>query len=456
MRKFLSKIKQKIMARVRPAPASAPAPEPEPEPAPAGSAPEDSANVVSTAAKDVPTTAKDDVATSTAEPSKFAAGMAAFGTQAKATATAPTLTLTLKNQTNSSTVYAYVTGQAINQGNALFLLRADGRTPYLPASPSATSTPLGANCAIPLGAPGNSVNATIPYIAGGRVWFSIGAPLTFLLNPGPGLVEPSVTNPADPNYDISWAFAEFTYNSAQMYANISFVDFVSLPISLSLTNTSGATSTVPGLPHGGLTSVCNQLRAQTAADGVAGWTNLIVSYKTSGTPLRALSANNGLVLRPTDFAGYFEPYVAEVFAAYASKPVSVQINSGVFSGKTASGSLVLGSEAFARPSTADILSCNSGPFTTGADTLRNTLIPQLAAAFNRSTLLETAQMPSALATFYQNKVTNHYARIVHGAVTGGKGYAFPYDDVPPSSGGDQSGFVSDPNPVNMTLAVGYL
>jgi hypothetical protein len=380
--------------------------------------------------------------------------MANLGTQNKATAS--TLQITLKNSSNSSSVYAYVTGLAIDHGNSLFILQADGRTPYLPASPSKTGAPLTANCAIPLGGPGSSVSATIPHIAGGRIWFSIGAPLTFLLNPGPALVEPSVTNPSDPNYNVSWAFAEFTYNAAQMYANISFVDFVSLPISLSLTNASGSTSTVPGLPSGGLTTVCSQLRAQTAADGVAGWSNLIVRGKASGAPLRALSPNNGLVLRPTDFSGYFEPYVAQVFGAYGTKPMSVQINSGLYSGETSSGALVLGSETFAKPSTADILSCNSGPFATGADALRNTLIPQLAAAFNRSTLLKTGQMPSPLAMFYQNPITNHYSRIVHGVVAGGKGYAFPYDDVPPSSGGDQSGYVSDGNPVNMTLTVGSL
>jgi hypothetical protein len=380
--------------------------------------------------------------------------MATLGLQKKDTTS--TLQLTLNNSSNSSSVYAYITGLAIDQGNALFILQADGSTPYLPASPSQTGAPLAANCAIALGAPGSSVNATIPHIAGGRIWFSIGAPLTFLLNPGPALVEPSVTNPSDPNYDVCWAFAEFTYNSAQMYANISFVDFVSLPVSLSLTNASGTTATVPGLPSGGLTSVCSQLRAQTAADGVAGWTNHIVTSKPSGAPLRALSPNNGLVLRPTDFSGYFEPYVAQVFGSYAATPVSVQIDSGLYSGETSSGSLVLGSEAFARPSTADILSCNSGPFATGGDVLRNTLIPQLAAAFNRSTLLETGQMPSPLATFYQNPITNHYSRIVHGVVTGGKGYAFPYDDVPPSAGGDQSGYVSDGNPVNMTISVGSL
>jgi hypothetical protein len=181
-----------------------------------------------------------------------------------------------------------------------------------------------------------------------------------------------------------------------------------------------------------------------------------VANPTLGAPLRALSPNNGLVLRPTDFAGYFEPYVAQVFGRYAATPLSVQINSGLYAGETGSGSMVLGAETFAKPSTADILSCNSGPFATGADVLRNTLIPQIAAAFNRSSLLEAAKMPSPLSTFYQNPITNHYSRIVHGVVTGGKGYAFPYDDVPPSSGGDQSGYVSDGSPVNMTLTVGSL
>jgi hypothetical protein len=107
-----------------------------------------------------------------------------------------------------------------------------GKTLYYPASPSSTGAALGANCAIPLGAPGSTTTITIPQIAGGRIWFSIGKPITFLLNPGPGLVEPSVSNSADPNIDVMWDFCEFTYNSSQLFANISYVDFVSIPIAM--------------------------------------------------------------------------------------------------------------------------------------------------------------------------------------------------------------------------------
>ena len=60
----------------------------------------------------------------------------------RASATASTLTIALANQTTSSTVYAYITGQAIDNGNALFLLQADGHTPYYPSSPGSTGSAL--------------------------------------------------------------------------------------------------------------------------------------------------------------------------------------------------------------------------------------------------------------------------------------------------------------------------
>merc|ERR1712230_322132 len=126
-------------------------------------------------------------------------------------ASGATLSVALQNQTTSSTVYAYITGQALDNNNALFLLSADGRTPYYPASPGSVGSPLSQNCAIALGSPGNTVTVTIPHIAGGRIWFSIGSPLTFLLN------------------------------QDQLYANISYVDFVGPPIALTLTTVNSGT-----------------------------------------------------------------------------------------------------------------------------------------------------------------------------------------------------------------------
>jgi hypothetical protein len=366
--------------------------------------------------------------------------------------TAATLNFALVNQTTSSNVYAYITGLAIANKNAVFLLQSDGVTAYYPTSPATTGQPLQQNCAILLGAPGTTKTVTIPQLAGARIWFSVDSTLTFLLNPGPALVEPSVTNPSDPNVNVSWTFAEFTYNSSQIYANISYVDFVSIPVSLVLTDGSGATTTVTGMPAAGLASVCSQLRAQSASDGETGWGNCIVQY--NGKVLRVLSPNNDIILRPNDFQGYWEPYVNQVWQKYSSQALTVKAENVNASGTTSGAQLNLSGELFNKPSTVDIFSANSGPFTTGANNTRNTLIPQLAAALNRSTLLEKNITPASVADFYVNTITNHYARIVHANNVDKIGYAFPYDDVEPAGGPDQSGYVSGANPALLTVIVG--
>jgi hypothetical protein len=373
----------------------------------------------------------------------------------RASATGSTLSIALQNTTTSSTVYAYITGQAIDSGNALFLLQADGHTPYYPASPGSTGSALGVNCAIPLGAPGSTTTVTVPHIAGGRIWFSIGSPITFLLNPGPALVEPSVTNAADPSIGVRWDFCEFTFNNAQLYANISYVDFVSIPVSMTLTDGAGAVQHVAGMPSNGLDTVCAGLNAQHAADG-AGWNNLVVT--AGGQNLRALSPNSGVVGNSSLFSGYFDSYVNQVWSKYSTSTLSVdtQASWGTVTGQVAGGLLTFnGVGSFAKPSAADIFSCSSGPFATTSPEM-GALTARISAALNRSTLLSDPNQPDGEqpANYYTNPVTNHYSRIVHAANLDGRGYAFPYDDVVPTNGTDQSGAVFSGNPALLTIAVG--
>ncbi len=177
------------------------------------------------------------------------------------------LAIQLRNETESAEVYAYITGLAIQHGGARVLLKANGRDLYFPQSPGQILQPLTEDCAISLGPPGNVVAVTIPQIAGGRIWFSVGSRLTFLLNPGPALVEPSVLNPSDANAWVDFAFAEFTLNADQLFANISYVDFVPRqPIALTLQTAGGAVQHVSGMPPDGLDRVCAGLRAQTQRD----------------------------------------------------------------------------------------------------------------------------------------------------------------------------------------------
>lgn len=131
-----------------------------------------------------------------------------------------TCELALENKSLPGTVHAYVTGHEDGTGDWV-LLRADGSV-HKPSSPSAPQTPLGVDCSIPLRAAGEGpVVLTLPRMFGARVYFVRDNKLDFFVNPGPALVEPAFATPADPNYGRIWSFCEFTFNSAQLYANIS-------------------------------------------------------------------------------------------------------------------------------------------------------------------------------------------------------------------------------------------
>lgn len=374
---------------------------------------------------------------------------------AVATNVGPTLTVALQNQTFSNNVYAYITGRAIDKDGRWVIIQSDAVTQFYPDSPGAPLQPLPMDCAIVLGPPGNTVQAQIPRIAGGRIWFAIDRPLNFFLNPGPALVEPSVTNPSDPNNQINWGFAEFTWNADQLYANISFVDFVGPPIALTLNTRSGQTQHISGMNANGINEVANDLQAQRNADG-HGWDQLIIYRNGTRDVLRVLSPNQGIVGNANLFAGYYDDYVNQVFDKYRNSEILVdtQASFGNLAGRVQSDALVVGGSRFGRPSTQDIWTCSTGPFQTGADAQVNALIPRLAAAFNRSTLLVTNQFPAPVNFYYQSNPTNHYSRIVHQHTLDRRGYGFPYDDVQANGATDQSGKVQAGDPTVFTVTVG--
>jgi len=391
-----------------------------------------------------------------------AAGIGLGPFSRRASATTPTMQFALQNTLTSGTLYAIVTGYNL-ETNDLFFLESDGQSIYTPTPPSSINAPLTANVAIEVGGSGATNTITIPQMSG-RVWFSVGQPLTFLLNPGGPtgveLVEPDPAASSDPSYNLSWDFFEFTYNSANLYANITYVDFACLPIALQLTNASGGVQSVLGLPADGLDTICANLIAQNAIDG-AGWDRLVLT--ANGANLRALNPSDGIGVNPSLFSGYYQPYVDQVWSMYSSQPLTVNANTadlGNVTGGVAGGMLTFPGVAggsFAQPAAADIFRCGGGAFANASgsgDVGR--IIAVLSAALNRSTLLIDSNQPGSEnpATYYQNPITSHYARIVHAANLDGLGYAFGFDDVAPTTATNQSGYVTDANPVLLTVAVG--
>lgn len=263
-----------------------------------------------------------------------------------------------------------------------------------------------------------------------------------------------MSNKSDPNINSNWAFAEFTYNDSQIFANVSYVDFLSLPMALTLQNMSGGQQTVLGMPPDALSTAVSRLQAQDNRDG-AGWSKL-VQFAPSGQPLRIISPNLGIVVDPNFQVNYWTGYVNDVFTKFSSQDLSVntQGSLGIITGRVSNNAFQLGGQSFGKPSARDIYSCDSGPFDVQNNDVRAGIVPRLAAAFNRTTLLTDNTIPDTPSLFYRNFVTNHYARVIHSVELDGRGYAFPYDDVGETGGPDLSGSVSDGNPRVLTVAVG--
>ncbi|KAG4257083.1 hypothetical protein FPRO04_06733 [Fusarium proliferatum] len=370
----------------------------------------------------------------------------------------------LINHTDSKSLFAHVTGRD-EQG--VLILLADGETVHRPKSPSGILQPVGADIAIPVGGPGAQKKVRIPHIFGGRIWFCKDKPIAFLINPGPAVVEPSVTNPTDANFDADWGFCEFTYNNDQLYVNVSYVDFVSIPIGLELENEAGQVTRVPGMPKDGLDQVSEGLKRQGEKDG-AGWERLVVKSK-SGSNLRALSPNAGAELHPGLLENYFAPEIDAAWKRYEKEDIEIntQAEWGDVRGRVHDGKLVfkdVGKDKlgfhFEKPSTRDIVSCSTGPFAGGPDVTPAQLNvgARIVAALNRATLSGNSRQPEGekVEEYYckgEGK-TNHYSRICHEVTLEGKGYAFPYDDVGASGGVDQSGFLNDGRPKVLTVHVG--
>ncbi|MBQ6644667.1 MAG: beta-1,3-glucanase [Saccharopolyspora sp.] len=367
-----------------------------------------------------------------------------------ASAAPESLKFVLKNDSGGPAT-AYIAGFSEAETKAVFI-KQDG-TPLFPEAGGTEPEPVGPEAGIPVD---GTVEVTVPRMYGARVYFALNDTLEFQVVKGAdgatSVVHPNFVSNEDPNFGKDWTFAEFTLNGEQLYANISYVDFVAAPIGLHLKAPSGDQE-VPGMPTGALDKVAQGLR-----DQGENWPKLV--QEADGRVVRVLNPNH----RAADFEGYLEPYVDEAYSKYAGESLFIDTQRediGILEGKVEGEELVFGAERFAKPSSVDIWGCNSGPFANNPDSdsqERLAIVPRLAAAFNRTTLLINPNQPHEEdpATFYKNDITNHYARVVHENLPDGKGYAFAYDDVSSNAGEDHSGKVNAGDPEVFTLTLGAM
>ena len=382
-------------------------------------------------------------------------------------AQAGSLPLTFVNNFSGDQVYAYVQGQ--DSTGAIVFIDQNGDTVYPSSGGSTTPVEITEDIAIPVASVGGQTALTIPIVmTSARIYFSEGE-LTFYMvatSIGDGLVQPAPYNIDGAGGDLNWGFMELTYTTAEaVYANLSYVDFVGMILSMMLSSTDGTSQTVEGLSADSKTSICSELAAQTASDGWP-WASECIT-NANGELIRVLSPVQYESIDAADataFDGYWTSYVEQVWSTYTTSPLTIDTQDPTYgevscqvsgSTMTCSGGDNLG---YAMPDDDDIWGCNTGPFSqANANALHLLVIPRLCAAFDRSTLLLSGGnvQPSLPATdYYTVEPTNHYAKAIHDYETDGKGYAFSYDDVHSDSGTDPSGLISTATPAGLTIYVG--
>ncbi|RDG34979.1 glycoside hydrolase family 64 protein [Streptomyces corynorhini] len=356
-------------------------------------------------------------------------GFTAAGPAATAQAAVPsTIPLTIKNSSaRGEQVYIYNIGTLLSTGqqgwadaNGTFHAWPTGGNPPTPAPDASIAGP----------ANGQSKTIRMPQFSG-RVYFSYGQKLDFRLTTG-GLVQPAVQNPSDPNRNILFNWTEYTLNGSGLWINSTQVDMFSAPYAVGVKAPNGTTTNAGHLKAGGYNSFFSALRSQSG-----GWANLIQT-RADGTVLRALAPGYGVETGALP-ASVMNDYINRVWSKYASSTLTVtpfgdqpntkyfgRVSGNVMNFTNSAGAVVT---SFQKPDAASVFGCHR-LLDAPNDLVRGPISRTLCAGYNRTTLLTNANQPdTSSAGFYQDGVTNQYAKAIHAQMADGKAYAFAFDDV---------------------------
>ncbi|KAK4069151.1 CAZyme family GH64 [Trichoderma harzianum] len=374
------------------------------------------------------------------------------------------LPIQLVNNFSGGQVNAYISG--LDTDNRVVFVRGDGSLVYPSSGGSSVPVPISTPINIALPAQGQSITVNVPIvISSARIYFSVGDLQFFMVKipNGDGLVQPSQFNLQDPSSGLLWGFVELTYTTdLAVFANISYVDFVGIILSMSLSTTDGSgTQTTKGLGSSALTQICQGLVQQASVDGFP-WSSMCIA-NSAGTLVRALSPGDYSVINAAAFQNYWSAYVDQVWSQYTNTPLTIntQTSAGSVNCQVSGSTLNCNGDnrGYAKPTAGDIWGCNSGPFAIqgGDNAVHAAVVPRLCAAFVRSTLLlagGNVQPGLGQSSYYTVSPTNHYSRLVHQFEIDGRGYAFPYDDVNPDGNENASGTLASGAPNVLTVYVG--
>lgn len=405
---------------------------------------------------------------SASAPASTTAGSGGSGLEIKISNTAP------------DKMYAYIMGEDYSSGKKVFFQNGANAW-YYPTYSGAANETTGKNgavdtssnnLAIEVGGNSDTTVTLTEYLNSGRVY--IGASeMSFMQDPSGNLVEPSPVDTSDANYGFAWGIVELAWSDVELAADLSYVDSVGLALGMRVTTTDGEELYDAGLPAGSLKKVCDELAA--VSDD---WGAMCIKG-SDGKLLRALAPSKYVSGNAAgSLSTLYDSYIDEVWERYSTAQLTVNTQESTWgpnvtckvSGGGGDSAMVCSQPDgatynYAKPTTEDVLGCNSGPFTgqDGNNAYQSRTWPRLCAAFTRSTLLleggdVTPSSAVGAAQYYSGEATNHFARIVHEVVTPGEvgtgAYAFAFDDVnAPGTGENESGMFQVGNPRTIEIEV---
>jgi hypothetical protein len=260
--------------------------------------------------------------------------------------------------------------------------------------------------------------------AGGRMWMSEYQPMNMPIVAGPGVVQPNIANPSDPNASTVFDWMEFAEGNDWIYCNNTQVNMFGIPYTMALYNQGPALNATDGI-NDCYADIVTKYKAfmATVADGPL--------FDTLIGPVRIVSPNDGTFATGAANSHYFDNYISQVWTEYQSKPLVISTGGNTYSGTTSGpGSQMVftgpgGPYYVNYPTTQDVLGA-SGAFATGNAT-ELAIEVVMDAGFNRHVIDNAANLNTP-ADYYLTAPCNYYAAFWHTVNQNALAYGFPYDD----------------------------
>lgn len=298
----------------------------------------------------------------------------------------------------------------------------------------------------------NNSGFQIPLSHSGRIYYSYGKPLVMWGN-GNGVVLPSLSNPADPNYETYFDWLEYTVAEHGFWVNTTQVDQLGFPVLMNVYDNDGR------VQQTGISVEREKIWEAFRAEMPNEFKTLVSDYRIFAPCKGAFDNRTGGA-----YGNYFDAYVTETWNTIASKSQTVTHPQGKFiltgDGNNLYfrciekyGEIATAGQTYVirgKPTTSEVFE-GYGVLASG-NPMELALEAWICAALNRHVAhLEPDAYWNNASAYYNAGPCNYFSKFWHDhSERGGLAYGFCYDDV-----NDQSATTFTTNARGVVVRLGF-